>query len=355
VQTATSLPSVLFALVGGALADMFDRRQVLMSAQVIMLLSAMLLAALQAAGLMDVWPLLGLTFLLNIGTALRMPAQSALANDLVVATEVPAAVALSGISSNVGRTIGPGIGGLLVAAAGAQAAFLTNAACIAAAIGSTLTWRTPPRDHPRQRMHLGRAMLEGLAYGYANRNIRILLIRVFCWVFCAVGLWGLMPMIAKYALGGGPFDFGLMLACLGIGALGGAALMARWYEKSGVESILRITTVVFAVIMVATATLHSLILLAPFLLVGGAVWIVFMTTPAAAIQLLAPAPIRGRIVAVHFMVLYGGYGLGSWFWGLVADCTGLGTSLLIAAALLLGNLILAGFMPYRPGPDSPLP
>lgn len=348
IQTAGMLPALLFALVAGAMADMIDRRRMLMTAQALMLVSGCLLVTAQVAGWMTPWLLLGLTFLLNIGTALRMPAQSALANDLVEPQEVPAAVALTGIGSNLGRSVGPGLGGILVAAAGVQAAFIANIVCVIAAFATTTTWRVPSHAAPGERVPIGPAIAEGLRYCRDERLARVLLIRIFFWVFCGVGIWALLPLVARHLVGGGPTTLGILLGCQGIGAVTGALFMSHWYERAGVERLLRISTCLMGCMLLLVSMEHSLFWMIPTTILAGIGWMIYMSAPSAALQMLAPKALRGRVVSTSFMVMYAGFGFGSAWWGMVADLSSVRTALALAGAGVLVNLLLAWWLPYRP-------
>ena len=347
VQSAVTLPALLFALVGGALADMFNRRRVLLAAQAVMLIAAASLLAAQGLGLMTPWLLIALTFAVNVGTALRMPVQSALANDLVQRAEVPAAVAVTGIGANLGRSLGPGIGGALIAAAGVAFAFAASMACIAGAILTSAGWRNPAAHDGMRHTHMGRAIVEGLAHAYRDPAIRTLQVRLFAWVFCAGALWGLLPLIARHTLGGDSRVLGMLLASQGVGAVIGAAGTSRWHRSIGMEALLRGLTACFAAVMLVAATSTRPGWTVVALLLGGAAWSWFLTAPSTVVQLLAPAPLRGRLIALNLMTIYSGMGLGSAFWGMAADAFGLRGALLTAAAALAANLLLALWIPYR--------
>jgi len=353
VQTATTLPALIFALVGGALADMFDRRRVLMAAQGIMLAAACLLLAFQQGGLMTPWLLLGLTFLLNIGSTLRAPVQSALANDIVDRAEVPAAVAITGIGANLARSIGPGLGGALIATCGAIGAFVANALCICGAIGSSLSLRTTRTSPEKRQRHVGHAILEGLRYCAADRSILRLQIRIFCWVFCAVAIWALLPLIAKRNLGGGPLSLGILLACQGVGAIVGAALTPGWLRNQGMDKLLRRLTLVFVTVLAVSAFANHPSWLAPTLVVGGGAWLSFLSAPSSAIQMVAPALVRGRVLSVNVMSLYAAMGLGAWCWGMLADAAGLRAALIVAAAGMMANLLLGRRLPHAESTANP--
>ncbi len=354
VQSASTLPALLFAIPAGALADKFDRRSVLMLAQVLMLLAAGLLLLVQYSGAMTPWLLLGLTFLLNCGSALRMPVQSALANDMVSRHDVPAAVSIIGISANLGRSAGPGLGGLLVAAFGAVGAFAANMLCLGGAICSSLTMRAPAVERPPTHMPLAKMMAEGVRYCVHHRDIFKLQIRIFCLSFSAVAIWALLPLIAKHNLGGSALSLGLLLACQGVGSIIGAVLIPAWMERMGVDRLLLRATLLYVAVLLVAAGTGRLVWLIPALVAGGCAWMVFLSAPSSIIQMLTPAAVRGRVVSVALMAMYAAIGLGAWCWGMVAEWLGISGALFVAAVAQLANVALGLRLPHRerPGHDA---
>ncbi|MDR2188139.1 MAG: MFS transporter [Azonexus sp.] len=347
VQSASTLPALLFALLGGALADMFDRRRVLMTAQGIMLIAACLLLVAQQTGAMTPWLLLGLTFLLNIGSTLRMPVQAAMTNELVGVSEITRAVSITGISFNLARSVGPGLAGIVIAPWGVMGAFVVNTICICGAIGSSFSLSTTHSASGKQPSHIGRAILEGLRYCAAEAVLRNMLVRTFCWVFFAISVWALLPLIAKQNLGGGPLLLGILFACQGIGAITGATVTPSLLKHFGIKRLEKRLTLAFAPVLAISACADTLWWLVPALLIGGCVWLTFLNVPSTTMQLAAPPLVRGRVLSINLMALYASMGLGAWFWGMVADLAGLRVALLVAAAGLTANLLLHRWLPHE--------
>ena len=354
VQTASTLPALLFALPGGALADRFDRRRVLITAQMIMLSAAGLLVVVQRSGAMTPWLLLGLTFLLNIGSALRMPVQSALASGMVSRSEVPAAVSLIGISANLGRCAGPGIGGILMGVFGAVGAFGANMICLCGALFSSLTMRTAAPKEDRRHSHIGAMIMEGMRYCVAERAILKLQIRTFFLAFSGMALWALLPLIAKSNLGGSPLSLGILLGSQGLGAIIAAVHIPRWMSRFGIDSLLHRSTLVFVLVLLVAAWVENLLWLIPTLVAGGFAWMVFLTAPSSTIQMMSPALVQGRVVSVALMAMYAAMGLGAWCWGAVAGAIGLGGALTLAAVVQAVNLALGWKLPHGPDESAPL-
>jgi len=344
VQAASSLPTVAFALIGGVLADLLDRRLVFIWGQSVMLLAAAALALCGWLGLLTPWLLLFLTFVLGCGAALRLPSFQALVGDLVPRVEVPGAVALNGVAFNLARSTGPALGGSIVAAAGAQAAFLFNALSNVAIIVILLLWHPRRRPHALPREGVGGAVGAALRYAGQDRITQIVLVR--CLVFGALGIcgWALLPLIAKTELGGGPLTYGILLGSLGLGALFGAAAMPRLRQGFGTDAMVAGATVAFGVVTLGLAVFQSLAVLIPVLTVGGAAWLLVMSSFNITMQMAAPAWIKGRAIALYYTALFGGMAFGSWFWGWIAAGSSIFWALILAGLGLLLTAPLGRWM-----------
>jgi MFS family permease len=236
VQAATSLPPLLFTLVGGVLADRLDQRLVFLVAQTIVLAVALSLSLLDHLGLMTPWLLLALTFALDSGSALRYPAYQTTIGELVPREEIPSALVLSSIGWNIARAMGPGIGGFIIALFGVPAAFAVNALCNVYIIAVLHGWRrrrsivkAPPTGS------ILAEILAGFAHVHATAPIRAAMLRCFVFTFFSASLWALLPLVAKHLAGGGPSSYGLMLGALGMGALGGAAVIGWMRRRLGLR------------------------------------------------------------------------------------------------------------------------
>lgn len=171
VQTSTALPIMLFSLISGALADNYDRRRVMLTAQCMMLTVSALLTASALLGWITPWLLLFFTFLIGCGTALNNPSWQASVGDMVPRADLPAAVTLNSMGFNITRSVGPAIGGVIVAAAGAAAAFAVNTLSYLALIYALLRWRPAAPVSTLPREALGSAIFAGLRYVSMSPNL----------------------------------------------------------------------------------------------------------------------------------------------------------------------------------------
>jgi MFS family permease len=227
VQTAASLPVVLFAVLAGTIGDLVDRRKLLLITQAIMLIAAAALGALAIAGLITTWTLLALLFAVGTGQALTSLTGQTLQPELVSPDERPQAISLGAVNQNLARAVGPAIGGVILAATGAGTVFLINAISFAAVIGVIVVWRSSRPVSALPREHVGEAVRAGGRYVAASPVLRVILGRAGLFIFFASAIWALLPLTARSALHLGSGGYGLLLAAVGVGALAGAGLLPR--------------------------------------------------------------------------------------------------------------------------------
>jgi MFS family permease len=340
VQAATALPPLVFTLVGGVLADRIDRRLAQVIGQAVVLAAALALAIADLVWAITPWMLLAMTFLLGVGSAIRQPAFQASVGDLVPREEVPAAVALTGVNFNIARALGPGIGGLIVAAAGPPVAFLVNDACNLVTIVVLLMWRGAIATPPRRAESVLGVLTAGVIEVAKTAPLRRVMLRVSAFCLFASALWALLPVVTKADIGGTSSTYGVLLGCLGFGAVVGAGFLARLRRRFNDEVVIELGSLLFALATAALAVLHVIALLVPLLMAGGVAWLISMSTFSTTVQLGAPAWVRARVVAIFFMAMFGNLAFGSWLWGWVAATWGVHPALLAAAALLALSLVL---------------
>jgi MFS family permease len=335
VQASTSLPIMLLSLVGGAVADSFDRRRVMLIAQTFMLAVSAALMLTTYFGLISPWLLLSFTFLLGCGIAINNPSWQASVGDMVPRSDLPSAVALNSIGFNLSRSVGPAIGGVIVAAAGAAAAFLVNTVSYLALIVVLARWKPASVPSSLPREPIGAAVMSGLRYVAMSPNILKVLLRGFVFGFSAIVILALLPVVAAQLPGGGPLVYGLLLGAFGIGAVGGALLSGRLQRALSTEALVRWSFIGFAAGAAVTGVSQSPWLTAPALLVCGACWVLSLSLFNVSVQLASPRWVVGRALSLYQTATFGGMALGSWLWGLAAESYGYPVALGIAAAVML--------------------
>lgn len=331
VQTATALPIMLFSLLAGAVADNHDRRVVMLAAQVFMLVVSVALAITAATGLLTPWLLLGFTFLLGCGAALKNPAWQASVGDMVPRPALPAAVAMNSMGFNIARSLGPAIGGVIVATAGAAAAFAVNAVSYIGLIAVLARWKQPPTPRllPPERLNI--AIEAGLRYVALSPNLRAVLIRAATFGVGASATPALMPLIARDLVDGGALVFGLLLGAFGLGAVGGAFGRSRIRARVSNEGLVRAAGVSLAVGAAVSAVSPFTVLTLAALALAGAGWVLGLSTFNVSVQLASPRWVVARTLSIYQMAVFGGMAAGSALFGWLADVHGVAISLIWAA------------------------
>src|SRR5439155_9907224 len=288
VQTALMLPVMLISMPAGAIADMHDRRVVALISLGIALVGATTLAVLAWLGLVTPNILLALCFVVGSGMALFGPAWQASVSEQVPAETLPAAVALNGISYNIARSFGPAIGGIIVAAAGAGAAFVTNAVLYLPLVIVLYLWR---RQHEPSRLPpegLRRAVVSGVRYIVNSPQTRIVLTRTLVTGVLGGSVFALMPLVARDLLHGNAQTYGLMLGAFGLGAVIGALNIARIRKTIDDERFVRLTAMVMGIGIAIAGPSRSIPLTVVALVLTGAMWTMSVTVHNIGLQLSTP-------------------------------------------------------------------
>ncbi|MDW8365982.1 MAG: MFS transporter [Abditibacteriales bacterium] len=338
VQAASALPIFLLALLAGALADVVDRRRLLLFTQGWMLVAAAALGVLTLIGTITPWVLLALTFVLGIGAAMSAPAWQAIAPELVSRQELSAAVALRGVGFNLARAVGPALGGIVIAAAGAGITFLINAASFLGVMIVLCCWHRPPHESVLPAERVMGAMQAGVRYVRHAPALRAVLVRAGVFVVAGSALWALLPIVVRSELKLDVMGYGVLLGSLGVGTIAGAAFLPKVQRKLAVDWLVASATVLFAAVMLTLAYVRHFAWLCAVMIVGGAAWIALMSSLNVAAQTSVPSWVRARALAVYLLVFQGGMAAGSILWGAVAARGGISFSLLCAAIGLVAGL-----------------
>lgn len=338
VPAATSLPVVLVGLPAGAVADIFDRRRLLLWTQGWMLAIAALLAVLTFAGLMTAWLLLALTAALGLGMALNAPSWQAITPEVVPQPDLSRAIALNALTVNIGRAVGPAVGGVLVAVASPALVFALNAVSFLAVVAVVSRWRRAPTRSVLPAERLVGAIRAGLRYARHAPPLTAVLVRTGLFMLCASAFWALLPAIARGELGASAVGYGILLGCVGLGATAGAALLPRMRRRLSLDNVTGLATVVFAGVSVLTAWWRWIPGLWVVMVIGGLAWIAMMASLNSAAQTTVPSWVRARALGVYLVVFQGALGLGSALWGALAERAGTSTALTLSGAALVVGL-----------------
>lgn len=333
VQAATSFPLFVFALPSGALADVFDRRRLLLLTQGWMLLAATGLAVITASGLASPALLLVFTMAIGIGTAFNAPAWQAIVPELVPREELPAAVAINSAGINVARAVGPALGGVIVAAAGSQAVFGLNAVSFIGVLIVLYRWKRKETSSQLPAEQLFGAMIAGIRYASHAPGFRNVLGRTLLFVFPASALWAFLPLVAQQQLGLSASGYGVLLGAVGAGALIGAYFLPRLRKILSVDLLTGIAAIAYSFALLALAVIPSAPLLVVVMFLSGAAWLTMLSSLNVAAQSVAAGWVRARALSVYLIFFFGSMALGSLAWGALANAVTMSPVILVAAVV----------------------
>jgi MFS family permease len=341
VQAANSLPLFLLALPAGALADIVDRRRILLFAQLWMLAAATGIGLLTISG--DVTPAILLTFtaLIGVGTALAAPAFQAIVPELVPPEDLQGAIGLNALAINLSRSVGPALGGLVVGAFGPGVAFLLNAVSFLGVAAVIFSWKREPQPSALPAERLVAAIRAGARYVLHSRPLRTVLLRNFAFMIGASALWALLPVVAREEMQLGPFGYGALLGCIGVGALVAVNVTPFLRQKTSSDGMVAIAAVCFGVATLGLSLIRTPLFLVPFLLMAGAGWVMTLGTLNVAAQKAVPSWARSRALAAYLLVWFGTTALGSILWGAIAARYGSSVALTFAAVVIALSMLTA--------------
>jgi len=345
VQTALMLPLMLVSVPAGAIADMFDRRKIAIVGLSFSTLCAAVLTTLALNGLATAWTLLAFCSLIGAGVALYSPAWGASISEQVTPEHLPAAIALGSISYNVARSFGPAVGGVIVLAAGAKGAFLTNALAYLPLLTAFILWRrrhVVPRLPPER---IDRAIVAGARYALHSLPVRAAMVRAFSFGLAVASASALVPLVARDLLHGNASTYGLLLGCSGVGAVVGALLVSTARERLTAEQAYALAATVAGLTVVAIGFSHTLLLTGFAMVITGIVNMLTIALLNVGVQLSVPRWVAGRALAGFQASLTGGIALGAWIWGTVVTRHGLQFAFFASGIALLLTPLLQLFMP----------
>ncbi len=335
VQTASTAPTLVFGLVAGALADIVDRRRIILVTQVVLITAAVILGAATIAGVTGPIALLACTFLFGAGFTFYLPAQQASVNELVTRADLPRAVALSAVAFNVARAIGPALAGAIAAWSGSGVAFLASALFFVAMIVALRHWKSRERPLPGVPERLLSGIQSGLRYARHSVAMRSLIIRNLNFAVCASAFWALLPVIARDQLGLGAGGFGLLSAGFGTGAVIGALAIPRQLQSRPLNKVVTSGVVLWTLAIVLVAVTHLTAIAIVGACCAGFAWVTVFASLSTGTQSAAPAWVRARAVAMNIVAVQASLAIGSALWGALASAVGTSIALGTSAVLMV--------------------
>jgi len=341
VQTASSLPVVLVGVAAGAVADLVERRRLLLITQGFMVAAAGGLAVLTALDAVTPLSLLGFTFALGLGAAFNYPAWQAIQPELVPKEEFTQAVTLGGANNNFGRAIGPAVGGLLIAAAGLWLVFALNAVSFGFVLLVLWRWRRPVEEDVAPPERFAGAVRAGVRYALFSHVLHGVLVRSFAFGAASAGLVALLPVYAKEVLGLGSGGLGALYAGFGGGAVVTAAVIPRVRERLSADRVFGVGSLVVAAALVALALVRGPVPAFAISVVAGVGWLFCLSTLNVASQEVLPGWVRARGLAFYLTAISAGIAAGSAAWGRLANATGAQATYAWGALAVVATLALA--------------
>ena len=340
VQTASTAPTLLFGLAAGALADIIDRRRVILVTQLVLLVATAVLGVATLAGVIGPTALLALTFVIGAGFTFYMPAQQASINDLVARPELSRAVALGAVAFNVARAVGPALAGAIAAWFGSGSALLASALFFVVMIVALRKWKSPKSALPGIPETLFSGIESGLRYTRHSPPLRALITRNISFSLCASALWALLPVIARDQLGLGAGGYGLLSASFGTGAVLGALSIPRQLQRRSLNAVVNAGALLWAAstLLVASTGVTAVALIGAC--GAGAAWVGVFASLSAGTQSAAPAWVRARAVSMNLIAVQASLALGSVVWGSLATFGGTQVALASSAAVMVMLLAL---------------
>ncbi len=363
IQAATSLSIFLLALPAGALADIFDRRRYLIGLQSSMLLVAATLASVTYWGLMTPPLLLMLTFFLGCGAALSTPTWQSIIPEIVKPEDLYSGIILNGLAFNISRAIGPAIAGFIIAALGVGAVFAINAISFCAIIFALKRWKRIPNESTLPAERFFGAIRAGLRYVRATPSLQQVMIKSGAFFIFASAVWALVPVTARLVLKCGPISYGILLACLGVGAILGAFCLQKLRKILTIDQLVFLGAMAFSLTCYLLGVIQHYYVACAALILAGFAWISVIATLNTQAQLSVSSWVRARALSVYLMIFLGSMALGSVIWGWLATQQSVKFSLLVAGfGIIISNVFTywvklenTQMLDHTPAKDSPAP
>lgn len=352
VQASTTLPVFVLSIFAGALADNYSRRNLMFAGWCAIALSSAMLTVLAALGIFNPWMVLAFSCLAGAGAAFTDPAWHASVGDILRKREVPAAVTLISVGYNAIRSVGPALGGIVVASFGPLTAFAVATLTYLALLWTIGRRKWDVRASPLPREPLTTAIHDGARFTALSAEIKAAIARGALFGLTSISILALLPLVARDQLGGGPIVYGVLMAGFGTGALCVGICNNVLRRSLSQERLTTLACIACAACCLSLALTSSVVVAAIALALGGAGWVVTWTGLDVSVQLASPRWVVGRTLSIHYALSSGGIAAGSWLWGSVAETYSLTLALEVSAGALMMVAATGFLMPIRQWQDS---
>lgn len=354
VQASSTLPVFILSIFAGVVADNFDRRRVMLITLCLTAAASAMLTALIACGFVDPWIILGLSFLIGCGTAFNNPAWQASVGDIMERRDLPAAVTLSSVGFNTVRSVGPALGGVIVASFGPLAAFILSTLSFLAPLGAIWRCKWKGRSSPLPRESMFTAIYDGVRFTAISSEIKSAIVRGTLFGLGSSSILALLPLVVRDHMTQGPIAYGILMAGFGTGAFLAGVSSRLFRQLLSQEQLVIIACIACAACCIALALSPALFLAVTALAIGGAGWVIAWSGLSVSVQMASPRWIVGRTLSINNALTYGGLAAGSWIWGAVAQKYSLTVALEASAGVLLLVASVGILLPVRDCEDSDL-
>ncbi|RWL06442.1 MFS transporter [Mesorhizobium sp.] len=352
VQASSNLPVFILSVFAGAIADNFNRRRVMFAGRCIMAIASAMLTASVALGFVDPWMILGFSFLSACGAALNDPAWQASVGDIVDRRDVPAAVTLLSVGFNTVRTLGPALGGIVVASFGLVTALAVTTLTYLVPLGTIWCCKWKVRSSPLPREPMSTAIYDGLRFTAMSSEIKAAIGRGTLFGLAGIAILALLPLVVRDQLGGGPLAYGALMAGFGTGAVFAGVSNGVFRRRLSQERLMRLACIACAACSLSLALTSSIAVAAIALALGGAGWVTAWSGVGVSVQLASPRWVVGRTISIYYALIDGGTAAGSWVWGTVAQNHSLAWALEGSAVALLLVAAAGVLFPLRERHES---
>ncbi|MFK0692111.1 MFS transporter [Mesorhizobium sp. IMUNJ 23033] len=352
VPASSTLPAFILSVFVGAIADNFNRRKVMFAGRCIMVIASAMLTASVALGFVDPWMILGFSFLIACGGALNDPAWQASVGDIVDRRDVPAAVTLLSVGFNTVRTVGPALGGILVASFGLVTALAVTTLTYLVPLGTIWRCKWKVRSSPLPREPMSTAIYDGLRFTAMSSEIKTAIARGTLFGLAGIAILALLPLVVRDQLGGGPLAYGALTAGFGTGAVFAGVSNGVFRRRLSQERLMTLACIACAACSLSLALTSSIAVAAIALALGGAGWVTAWSGVGVSVQLASPRWVVGRTISIYYALIDGGIAAGSWVWGMVAQNHSLAWALAGSAGALLLVAAAGVLFPLRERHES---
>jgi len=347
ITAMETLPALFFSLLAGALADRIDKRRFAMITQSLLALQALGLGFLVRTNTASFWPIFWLALFAGLVSSFDVPVRQSLLFDLVGPEDIINATALNSVIFNIARIVGPTIAALIIVRSGEAVNFFSNALSFLFVVWALWSIRIGPGAGAARAARRTEPLRRQIAYGVTYAFAHPLLARMFA-VLLAFSVFGfnyilLMPVFAKYVLHGGAHALGILMTCMGVGALLGALTMAG-RARTSLRSLV-VAGLLFPASLVVFAVMHTLVTASLAVGALGFCMVQFAVRFSSLLQMESGADVRGRVLGLYNTVLVGLAPLGALQAGALAQAYGAGVALVAGAVICAAAVIVAVVWP----------